>query len=232
MTQPARPDLAGAFSRLLTDRWSCRGYLPSPIPRETILQILALAQRTPSWCNTQPWQVSIVSGQAIERLRADLSAHAAAHPDEVASDIPFPREYPGVYRERRRECGFQLYESVGVQRGDRAASARQGALNFRFFDAPHVALVTSAEALGPYGAIDCGAYVNNFMLAAQACGVANIAQAALAQYADYFRERLGFGADRILVCGISFGYADPSHPANGFRTSREQVAKVVSFLDE
>jgi hypothetical protein len=76
--------------------------------------------------------------------------------------MAFPREYRGAYLERRRACGFRLYEAVGVARGDREAYAKQGFENYRLFGAAHVAIVTSDEALGTYGAVDCGAYVNKF----------------------------------------------------------------------
>jgi len=220
-----------SLSRLLNDRWSCRGFLPEQLPRDTIQRILALAQRTASWCNTQPWDVIVTAGAGTERFRQALLDHVMSRP-QAHPDFPFPREYPGVYRERRRECGFQLYDSVGVQRGDREASARQGAQNFRFFGAPHVAIITTPEALGVYGAVDCGAYVGNFMLAARSLGVATIAQAALAEYSGFIRDHFGIGQDRQVVCGISFGFADPGHPANGFRTSRAAVDDVVRWMEE
>ena len=221
---------AAALQRLLERRHSCRGFLPDPVPRATVERIAALAQRTASWCNAQPWQVTVTSGQATERFReAMLAAAAAQRP--VAPDFPWPAAYPGVYGERRRTCGFALYESVGIARGDRAASARQALENFRLFGAPHVAIVTTDETLGVYGAVDCGAYVGNFMLAAQAFGVATVAQAALASWPDLVRDLLGLGAERRVVCGISFGYEDPDHPANGFRTDRAPLGEVVQWRE-
>ncbi|MBY0360879.1 MAG: nitroreductase family protein, partial [Phreatobacter sp.] len=163
-------------------RHSCRAFRPEPIPRATIAAILTTAQKTASWNNTQPWQVVIASGGAVERFRA-LMLQLASGGAEPASDFPFPREYRGALLERRRACGFQLYDAVGVQRGDKAAYARQSLRNFALFDAPHVAIITTDEALGAYGALDCGAYVSNFMTAATAHGVATIAQAALAVHA-------------------------------------------------
>jgi len=160
---------------LLDGRYSCRGFLPDPVPRPTIEDILRISQRTPSWCNTQPWQVSITSGEATERFR---EAMLAASDRKPSPDFAWPA-YQGVYLERRRECGFALYESVGVVRGDRVASARQALDNFRLFGAPHVAIITTDASLGVYGAIDCGGWVGNFMLAARSLGVATIAQAAL-----------------------------------------------------
>ena len=127
---------ADVLGTLLAQRYSCRGFLPQPVPRTTIERILKVAQRTASWCNAQPWQVIVTSGAATERFRDAICRHALTN--KADPDIPFPREYRGVYLARRRECGFQLYDSVGIKRGDREASARQGHENFRLFGAPHV----------------------------------------------------------------------------------------------
>ena len=221
-------DSAQVFGQLLADRYSCRGYLPREVGRETIERILAMAQRTPSWCNAQPWQAHITGGRATDRLRAALLSGVPS--GKAEPEYPFPREYRGVHLERRRECGFQLYDAVGVAKGDRAASAKQGMENYRLFGAPHAMVVTSDEALGVYGVLDCGAWVNNFMLAARSLGVASIAQAALATHPKILREFFGIGEDRRIVCGMSFGYEDPQHPANKFRTRRAAAAEVVTWV--
>lgn len=217
------------LERLLRRRYSCRGFLPQPVERATIERLLEIAQRTPSWCNAQPWQLHITSGAATERFRAALLAYAASHAAEP--DYPFPREYRGIYLERRRECGFQLYAAVGVAKGDRVASAKQALENYRLFGAPHALVVTTDEALGVYGVLDCGAWVNNFMLAAAGAGVACIAQAALAAHPQLLREFFGIGAERRVVCGMSFGYEDKNHPANQFRTSRATKEEVATWID-
>ncbi len=217
------------FEQLLARRYSCRAFLPRPVARATIERILEVAQRTPSWCNAQPWQAHITSGAATERFRAALLAYAASH--QAEPDYPFPREYRGVYLERRRVCGFQLYEAVGVVRGDRTASAKQAMENFRLFGAPHALVVTTDEALGVYGVLDCGAWVNNFMLAAAGAGIACIAQAALAAHPKLLREFFGIAEDRRIVCGMSFGYEDAQHPANSFRTRRANKEEVATWID-
>jgi nitroreductase len=221
---------AAVLARLLEGRHSCRGFRPDPVPRATIERMAGLAQRTASWCNAQPWQVVITSGAATERFRGALLAAAAAG-TPVAPDFSWPAGYPGVYAQRRRACGLALYDSVGVARGDRAASARQSLENFRLFGAPHVAIITTEAALGVHGAIDCGAYVGNFMLAAQAVGVATVAQAALASWPGLVRHVLGLPAERLVVCGISFGYEDATHPANGFRTGRAALGDAVQWRE-
>jgi nitroreductase len=223
-------DRADLLEQLARDRYSCRGFRPDALPRATIDRILTIAQRSPSWCNSQAWQLTVGSAAATDRVRTALLAHVqrggAAKPD-----LDWPREYRGVYLQRRRECGFQLYAATGVARGDKEAAERQRLENFRFFGAPHVAIVTTEEPLGTYGAIDCGAYVAMFMLAARACGVASIAMAALAAYADFWREQWGLDAQRQVVCGLAFGFEDAAHPANGFRTSRASVSDAAQWVD-
>src|SRR6202158_647504 len=216
---------------LLAARFSCRAFRPDPVPRATIERILAAAQKTASWCNSQPWPLVIASGAATTKCR-DLMYGAAPSRQPPTGDFPFPREYRGVYLERRRESGFQLYNTLGIARGDKAAYAKQALENYNFFGAPHVAIIHTDEALGVYGAIDCGAYVGNFLLAAQALGLATVPQAALAFHSEVVRKHFGLGDARRVVCGISFGFADRDHKVNSYRTSRASVADTVTFVDE
>ena len=221
----------GVLEELLDERYSCRAYRPDPVPRPTIDRILTAAQRTASWCNSQPWQVVIASGEAKEKFRKLIYAEAASGAGDDHDFTP-PREYLGVYLERRRESGFQLYNTLGIIRGDKMAYARQALENYNFFGAPHVAIVHTDEPLGIYGAVDCGAYVSNFMLAAQALGLGTIPQAALARHSGLIRRHFNLPDDRRVVCGISFGYADNAHKVNSYRTSRASVADTVTFVEE
>jgi nitroreductase len=214
---------------LLTHRHSCRGFLPQPVPRESITRILSAAQRTGSWCNAQSWQVHMVSGSRLDTLREDMLARARLG-TPPAPELDWPA-YQGVYQERRRECGWDLYRAVGIGKGDREGSTRQALENFRCFGAPHLAIVTSAAKLGTHGVMDCGAWVSNFMLAATALGVATIAQAAIASWPDLLRQHVDIPEDRRIVCGISFGFEDARHPANGFRTTRAPLDEVAFWVD-
>lgn len=214
---------------LLESRHSCRAFRSDPVPREVVEEVLALAQRTPSWCNTQPWQVHVTSGAATERLRSGVRDFVAG--GGFAPDLPFPQEYVGVHRERRRECAGRLYESLGIAPDDRAASAAQTFRNFDLFDAPHVAVVTTDEVLGVYGVLDVGLWVHGFLLAATSRGIATVPQAALAGCAPFLREHLAIPAGRQVICAVSFGYADEEHPANSFRTTRAAPEDVVTWLE-
>ena len=199
-----------SFEEALRSRYSCRQFLKKPVPRGTIEKVLGTAQLTPSWCNTQPWQVILLSGTETDRLRDTLYAHAAGG-------------------DRRKVCGVQLYQAVGIGKEDRGAAGKQALENFNFFDAPHVLLITTPENLGVYGAVDCGLYVSSFILAAREHGVDTIAQAALASYPDLLRDYFQLPPERKFVCGIAFGYGDREHAINTYRTERADLSDVVDW---
>ncbi|MBT26473.1 MAG: nitroreductase, partial [Rhodobacteraceae bacterium] len=152
------------FDRVMRARHSCRGFRPDPVPSTTIQQIVQTAQRVPTWCNAQPWQIIVTSGAQTDAFRNAMTQ--AAETQTAQPDLDWPQQYTGVYQERRRTCGLQLYQAVGVTRGDRVGSARQMSENYRLFGAPHVAIITSDSDLGPYGVMDCGGFVAAFAAAA------------------------------------------------------------------
>lgn len=220
-----------ALSRILEQRYSCRAFKAAPIPRETIDAMLTAAQRTASWCNAQSWQVLLLEGAALKRFAAALYDHAC-NGGPVVPDFAFPSAYEGKYRDRRRECGFALYESIGIGRDDREASKLRMLENFRFFTAPHAAIIMTDAKLGPYAAVDCGGYVANFLDAAQSLGVGAVPQAAIASHPDFIRRHFGLDDSQRIVCAISFGFADTQHPINSFRTTRAGIQQVVRWIAE
>lgn len=216
------------LSSLLNSRYSCRAFLPKEVPGEIVNELFALAQRTPSWCNTQPWQVYVTSGSATTQFAEALTAHAASH--APVSDLPLPAAYSGIRGDRRREAGYGLYSALGIDRSDRGGRSAQMMRNYDFFGAPHTAVITAASELGVYGAVDCGAYVSTLLLAAEELGLAAIPQAAIAFYSDLVRSQLGIPEDQNIVCTVSFGYSDDSDPVNHFRTTRADVQDAIHHI--
>jgi nitroreductase len=123
------------FDTVIRSRFSARKFLDREVPQRTLLRILELAQHTASWCNCQPWQLVITRGAATERFRQAAHAHArsGARPNP---DFPFPAAYEDVYRERRKVCGVQLYQALGIGKEDREPAVQQALENFRLFGAP------------------------------------------------------------------------------------------------
>lgn len=220
---------AEIFDQILSERYSCRAYLDKAVPKDIIEKIFATAQKTASWSNMQPWEVTIVSGDALRKFGAVLQGDVAGN--EASPDFPFPTSYEGVYQDRRRACGLQLYKSVGIGREDKAQAKAQMMANFDGFGAPHMAIVTSVADFGTYGAIDCGGFVSSVLSVARSHGVATIAQAAMARNSGFVKDHLGIDPGRNVVCGISFGYEYPDHVANKFRTPRAALDDVITWVE-
>lgn len=217
-----------ALHRLLVGRHSARAFRPDPVPRAVMESAFELARCAPSWCNTQPWEIVVTEGEGTERFRKGLLEQVGSVPPQP--DFPFPVSYSGRYRERRLETALQLYDAVGIPRGDRRASSAQTIKNFELFGAPHVALITTEAELGVYGAVDCGVFLAALLLALQGHGVAAVPQAALAAYAPFVREHFDLPESRLVVCGVSMGWKDDLHPSNAFRTSREELPSFVRWV--
>ena len=124
---------------------------------------------------------------------------------------------------------MQLYQAVGIPKDDMPGRARQMLRNFELFDAPHVAIVHTEAELGTYGAVDCGLWIDSFLLGAQALGLGAAPQAALASYSPFLRSYFDIPDTRQIVAGISFGLPDPDHAVNSFRTTRADLGAVVDW---
>lgn len=224
-------DDAAALKRLMQTRWSCRAFRPDPVAPDVIETIVDTARHAASWNNTQPWQLLVTRGAATERFRNAMIVEVREGGGRPAPDFDWPLSYPDELGDRRRACGYALYEAAGIARKDYDARARQSMRNYELFDAPHVAILHVPRVLGAYGAVDAGGFLTAFMLAATAQGVATIAQAALAAYPALVRSHFGLEDDRLILCAISFGYPDTDDAVNSYRTERVSVSEILSFRD-
>ena len=211
----------------IRERRSVRGFLPKPVSRDVLEQVLGLAQHAPSNCNVQPWRVYIASGDALEELRTALIQAVTSNASPVM--VTPIDEFVGGYRDRQVACAVELYSKMGIERDDRLGRLKASLRNFEFFDAPHVAYICMAKSFGIGVALDVGMYVQTLMLAMQSRGISSCAQAALRSFPELVGEQLGIPDDEQILCGLSFGYEDPSVPANQTRQPRDPIASNVFF---
>ena len=214
----------------IRNRRSVRGYLEKPVPPEVLEKVFALAQLAPSNCNIQPWKVFVASGAIRDRIRQRFIDSVMGSID-MNPDFDYPGKFGGEYRRRQVECAVAMYTKMGIGREDLAGRARASLRNFELFDAPHVAFIGMDKAFGATVAVDVGMYGQTLMLAMTAHGIACCPQGSMRYYPDLVREEFGLSDDTKILFGISFGYEDTSVPANATRTTREDVAESVIFLD-
>ena len=232
--QPSPAETA-AVDAAITSRHSMRAFLPTPIPRATIEDILRVASRAPSGTNTQPWQVHVLMGAARQRLSDRISA-IYANPEELATHVEeysyYPKKWASPYIERRRKVGWDLYGLLGIAKTDKDRMAQQHGRNYRFFDAP-VGLIFSIDRDMQAGSwLDYGMFLENIMIAARARGLHTCPQAAFTQFHRVIAEELSFKPEQMLVCGMALGYADPAAVENGLVTERADLSEFVRFLED
>jgi nitroreductase len=224
-----RPGTLVSAAEAITSRRSIRAFLPTPVPQETVAQLLAIASRAPSGSNTQPWRVHVLTGAAREALCAELlAAHEAGVPDEREYAY-YPDPWFEPYQARRRKVGWGLYATLGIARGDAARMKAQHGRNFLFFGAPVGLIVTMDRRLNTGSWLDLGMFLQNVMVAARGAGLDTCPQAALATRHTIIRRHLPIPAEEIVVCGMALGHADPTAPENALETERAPVAEFAAF---
>ena len=227
----------GSVADAIGSRFSTRAFLPTPVPRDTIERMLALASRAPSGTNTQPWKVYVLQGASRDSLVSKVcAAHDAIYANPALAQEYreeydyYPERWVSPYIDRRRENGWSLYGLLGIAKGEKDKMHAQHQRNFRFFDAPVGLMFTLDRVMGRGSLVDYGMFLQSFMVAARAEGLHTCPQAAWNGFAKIILPHIGAGADEMLVCGMSLGHADQDAPVNGFHTPREPVASFTRWV--
>lgn len=233
MTEPVIKDPA-SVDAAIESRRSIRAFLPTPVPRETIEEILRVAAKAPSGSNTQPWKVHVLTGASLARLSAaileayDDPEAAAEHTEEYAY---YPRQWVSPYIDRRRANGWSLYGLLGIGKGDKNRMHDQHGRNYKFFDAPVGFIFVIDRVLEQGSWLDYGMFLQNIMIAARARGLDTCPQAAFNPFHRIIERELGIPETQTVVCGMALGHADHSAVENGLVNPRDPVAGFTTFHD-
>ena len=232
VADPASVDAA------IENRFSARAFLPTPVPRETLEDILRVARRAPSGTNAQPWKVYVLQGAKKDELVQKVCAahdELRQHPElesQFRADYDYyPRQWVEPYLGRRRHNGWTLYGLLGIGKGDKDAMHAQHQRNFRLFDAPVGLMFTVDKVMGQGSLVDYGMFLQNIMVAARARGLHTCPQAAWNGFASIILPHIGAGPGEMLVCGMALGHADETAVVNGLATPRESVDTITTWLD-
>jgi nitroreductase len=221
-----------AVDEVMNGRYSCRAFLPTPVPEALVAEILSIASRAPSGTNIQPWKVWVLTGDTQKRVSNSLLA-AFDDPEEAATHSDpyqyYPKQWTSPYIDRRRKVGIELYRLLDIPKGDAKRMHEQHARNYSFFDAP-VGLIFTVDRVMEQGSwLDYGMFLQNVMLAAKARGLDTCPQAALIQFHRIIREEVGIPDNETMICGMSLGYGDPAAAENTLRTERAPLEEWVQF---
>jgi nitroreductase len=233
MSEDDKPlnEAAASIDDAIRSRHSVRSFLRRPVSREAVEHILDVARYAPSGTNTQPWRVYVLGGDIKEALSAEILADYEANPEREEREYEYyPTDWYEPYLSRRRACGWGLYGSLGIERGQKDRMHQQRGRNYLFFDAPVGLIFTIERRLNTGSWMDLGMFMQNVMLCARGQGLHTCPQAAFANYHSVIRRHLAISDEEIVVCGMAVGYRNPQAPENIWRTDREPVSGFTRWL--
>jgi nitroreductase len=214
----------------VASRYSCRAFLPTPIPAKIVRDIVERAARAPSGGNLQAWRVYALAGERVDALKAMLAPRMDAFPKGEGGEYQiFPTDLKEPYRTRRFAVGEQLYRAIGIPREDRPARIRQFARNFELFGAPVGLFFAIDRTMLPAQWADLGGFIQTVMVLARGYGLHTCPQEAWITFQRAMRAFLDLPPELMLFCGMALGYADESATINSWRSAREQVDGFATF---
>jgi nitroreductase len=217
------------LSETILNRKSVRAFLPDPVSRSVVSEIVELARWSPSWGNTQPWEIIVADGEKTRRL-GEAFVTEGMKKTAPRPDIPMPFEFSGVYKDRYMNLGRNLLNSMGIEREDKEARLKHYLNMYTFFGAPTVIyLAVDGELNVPYACLDIGSIGVTMCYAAMGYGLGTIFLAASVHFPDIAREILDIPHNKKLVIGIAMGYPDKSRPAATFRSDRASGDNICRF---
>ncbi|NUT32215.1 MAG: nitroreductase [Hamadaea sp.] len=211
-------------------RQSIRRFTDRPVRRDVLERVLAAAAGAPSGSNLQPWHVYVLRGEPLAHLKKQVGARVAA--GDSGDDREFavyPPRLRAPYLDRMEALGQARYGALGIGRDDVAARARVRAENWNCFGAGTALFCYLDRDMPSPRWSDVGMYLQTVMLLLRAEGLHSCTQEAWAEYHRSVAEVIAPPPERLLFCGMSIGYADPSAPHP--RVSRAPIAETVTFVE-
>lgn len=214
----------------IESRKSIRNFKPEPVDRALLTRLIDAAKRSPSYKNSQPWEVLILSGDKKRALSEKL-IQLLNRGAEPSPDLPAPEHWPTAEAGRIKHLLSSRSKILGVDLTSPAMIKRSKEANFNFYGAPHVFYLYQDASLSNWSLFDLGLFAQNLMLAAHAKGLATVPQAYITDYAKEVKDFLSIPEGKRLVLGLSIGYADMDAPINQFSSERAETDEIVTWLE-
>ena len=211
-------------------RMSIRKFRHGPVPKNILTEIINTAQWSPSYKNSQPWEVVIVSGKKKEEL-SGLLVRLLEEGKTPEPDIPEAVSWPRDIEERINELMKNRGALLCLDLNSPEIKKKSKAANFRFYGAPHGIFLFHDSVLNEWSIFDIGLFAQSLMLAAHAHGIGTVPQAFLTDYSLEVKQFLGIPESKRLVLGISIGYPDTENVINAYRTTRVETEKILRWVE-
>ena len=197
----------------IRDRKSIRAFLPRPVPREVIAQVLEISRWAPSGCNRQPWRVTVATGETCRTLADRLvECIRQREPHTPCASGSTPDEFVTALSRQAERLGQSLWEFVVVG-------------SYAFYGAPVVVVVSHPGS----GGEDISPFVTTLLIAAYSLGLGTCWLGYPLSHADLIRQTLDIPEDERIRAVVALGYPDLDSPANAYRSSRNELETFVRW---
>jgi len=217
-------------SQAIIERRSTRAFLDKEIDPELLQEIFLKAQQSPSNCNTQPWHVTVVSGDTRKEIETRMVSEIMSGKTPSPAFKPGDKDLKDEFRKRQIACAISLYDAMGIKYEEKQKRQELMLKNWQFFGAPHAAFISMPTQFGEVNAIDIGIYVQTLMLLLTEAGLASCPQGALAMYSQPVHDLTNIPEGHAILMGLSFGYPDTEHVINKFDVGRAELSDSVEFF--
>ncbi len=212
----------------IKSRKSIRGFKPDLVPKKILREIIDIASRSPSAVNTQPWEVTVVTGQVLDNIRQGnievFNYGVVPYPDMAVI------HYEGKYKQRQVDIAIQLFGLMGIAREDKEKRAEWTQRGYRFFDAPAAIILFTDNSLQEVPSqFDIGAITQTICLAALAYGLGTCIEHTGVMFPDIVRRFTQIPESKRIATSIAIGYPDLDFPANKVKSKREPLESFVTW---
>jgi nitroreductase len=219
-----------SVSDAIATRKSVRRFSDKAVPLSTVKEILALAGKSPSGGNVQPWQATVLTGEPLAQLAQTVQNYIQNSGGKSEPEFPtYPKAMGEPYYTRRADCGELMYTALDIPREDKMGRIIQVMKNYDFFGAPVGIILTMDREMGEPQCLDMGIYMQSIMLAAKEKGLDTCPQVSWSVWPQPVREALGFTENTKIMAGICLGYKADNEAVNEISQAREALENYVSF---
>lgn len=213
-------------------RRSIRKFKPDEVPRDVLNEVLEAGRWSPSWGNTQPWEIYVMTRKALEQFR-DESLNSARAGAASTPDVPMPTAWPDQLKKRYGEMGEVVLKSLEIRRDDKKSRNRQNEFMLTLFGAPCLLVfcVPAEHSSIPYALLDIGLITQTVCLAAHAKGLGSCIMAMAVIHPAILRKVAGIPENRRIVVGVAMGYPEEGYPLNTFERKRADIGEFVKWVE-
>lgn len=201
-------------------RRSIRAFKPEPVPKEVLVKIIETCQWTGSAHGSQPWEFTVVSGDAMKKVKDRLAEMmSSTEPDDV--EFPMGMPIPELYKQRA-DAFYTARENYQWPPGTKDLEQKRNEYSIsraKLFDAPNAIMVyTEKELMVPWELVSIGMMVQSICIDALNYGLGTCVMGA--RRPRLIRQLLDIPQSKDILVWICIGYPDYENRVNNFPRPR------------